>query len=98
MEETGEKVEHLRVTGGMAGNAFLNQKKCDITGKEILEPVHKEAELLGCAIIGACYLGKYDSFKEASRAMVNIEKIYEPNPENAAIYNSLFEKYTALRQ
>jgi xylulokinase len=98
MEETGEKVEHLRVTGGMAGNAFLNQKKSDITGKKILEPVYKEAELLGCAIIGACYLGKYESFREASCAMVNIEKIYEPNQENAAIYNSLFEKYIAQRQ
>jgi xylulokinase len=98
MEETGENVEHLRVTGGMAGNSFLNQKKADITGKEILEPVYKEAELLGCAVIGACYLGKYGSFKEAVNAMVNIEKHYEPNPENSCIYNSLFEEYIAQRQ
>jgi xylulokinase len=93
MEETGEKTKQLRVTGGLAECAYLNQIKADITGKEILEPVQKEAELLGLAIIGSCFLKKFASFAEASSAMVRIEKTYTPNPEYASLYDELFGRY-----
>jgi len=97
MEESGERVEQLRVTGGLAGCPYLNQIKADITGREILEPFHKEAELLGLAAIGACALGKYSSFAEASAAMFRIEKRYSPNPQNAALYDELFIEYRKCR-
>jgi xylulokinase len=97
MEESGEKVKQLRVTGGIAGNAFFNQIKADITGIEILEPVQKEGELLGLAVIGSCFLGKYPSFGEASSAMVRIDTHYEPNQKNAGLYNEIFEKYRKSR-
>jgi len=97
MEESGGKVEQLRVTGRMAGNAFFNQIKADITGIEILEPVQKEGELLGLAVIGSCFLEKYSSFGEASSKMVRIDKHYVPNPKNTSLYNELFEKYRASR-
>jgi xylulokinase len=79
MEEAGAKVEQLRVTGHLAACAYLNQIKADITGKEVLEPVYKESELLGLAIIGSCYMGKYGSYAEAIEKLVKIEKIYNPN-------------------
>jgi len=93
MEETGETAGELRVTGGMADNGFFNQMKADITGKKILQPLQKEAELLGLAVIGACSLGRFSSFAEASSAMVRIEKTYEPNPKHAALYDELFNEY-----
>jgi xylulokinase len=96
MEESGEKTVELRVTGGMADNNFLNQIKADITGKKILQPLQKEAELLGLAVIGACFLGKFSSFIEASSAMVRVEKTYEPNLKNAALYDELFGEYKKL--
>jgi len=74
----------------------LNRIKADITGIEIFEGVHKEGELLGLAVIGACFLGKYSSFAEASSAMVKIEKHYEPNIKNAQVYNQLFNEYKAI--
>jgi len=93
MEENGARVGQLRVTGRLAGIESLNQIKADITGKQILTPVHKETELLGLAIIGLCYLGKFASLAEASSAMVKIEKTYEPDPKNASVYNELFIEY-----
>jgi len=93
MEESGEKAAHLHVTGGLAGCQTLNQIKADITGLEVLEGVHKEAELLGLAIIGVCSLGKYSSYVEASGALCRIEKRYEPNHVNEALYNEMFEEY-----
>jgi xylulokinase len=97
MEESGERTEQLRVTGGLAGCAYLNQLKADITGREITEPVHKEAELLGLAAIGACSLGKYSSFAEASASMFRAEKRYSPNPQNTALYDELFFEYRKSR-
>ncbi|MDR0322077.1 MAG: hypothetical protein LBI28_11285 [Treponema sp.] len=93
MESSGEKIKDLRVTGGLAGCSLLNQIKADITGKEVLEGVHKEAELLGAFIIGACFLGKFGSYAEGSSAMCRVEKHYEPNMGNAALYNNLFNVY-----
>jgi xylulokinase len=93
MEENGACAKQLRVTGRLAGIESLNQIKADITGKEILVPVQKETELLGLAITGSCFMGKFASFAEASSAMVQIEKKYEPNLENAEIYNRLFLEY-----
>ena len=97
MESSGEKINQLHVTGKLSGCKVLNQLKADITGKEILEGPYKEAELLGLAVIGSCFKGKYSSFKEASSALVKIEKHYEPNPKNTELYNDLFEKYIKKR-
>jgi len=97
MEEAGERAGQLRVTGGLAGCPRLNQIKADVTGREVLEPVHKEAELLGLAAIGACFLGKFSSFAEASSAMFRIEKLYSPDPKNTALYDELFFEYRKCR-
>ena len=98
MEDAGACAKQLRVTGGLAASEKLNQIKADITGREVLQPVQKEAELLGLAVIGSCFLGKFSSFAEASSAIVRIEKHYEPNPENAAFYDELFNKYKEMKK
>jgi xylulokinase len=94
MKESGAQLDELRVTGGLADCRELNQIKADITGLKVLAPVQKETELLGLAAIGACFLGKFKSFKEASNTMVRIEKHYEPNKKNESLYNSLFDMYS----
>jgi len=97
MEETGVKAKQLKVTGRLAGCSILNQIKADITGIEIIEGVYKEAELLGLAIIGSCFLGKFASFAEASSAFYRIERTFKPNPSNADLYNNLFCEYKNIR-
>jgi xylulokinase len=97
MEESGEKASHLRVTGGLAVHEELNQIKADITGKEILELECEDAEQLGLAIIGSCAKGKHASYAEACSAMVKIKRHYEPNLKNKDLYDTLFEKYIAVR-
>jgi xylulokinase len=97
MEENGGYIKHLRVTGGMAANGYFNQLKADICGKEIVELKHKEAELLGLAAIGSCFLGKYKSFAEAACSMVKIERRYEPDSRNENIYSRLYSEYIESR-
>jgi xylulokinase len=93
MEEAGAAVRELRVSGGAAGSVFLNRLKADITGRDTLVPAQKEAELLGLAITGACVLGRYASAGEAVSALVRVERRWEPDRKNAALYDELFRKY-----
>ena len=89
---------YMRVTGGLAGCSYLNQIKADITGLEIIEGVHKEAELSGLAMIGSCYLGKFNSYKEASCAFYRIERTYEPKLNNKSFYDEMFYKYLSMKK
>jgi xylulokinase len=93
MEESGAAARQLRLTGALAGNAYLNRIKADITGLPALEPVYKETELLGLAIIGCCFKGKFASFSEAGAKMVQIEREFEPNKTNFNVYNENFYLY-----
>ena len=93
MNEAGGEANQLRVTGRLSGCSYLNQLKSDITGLEILEGVHKDAELLGLAIIGACSLGRFSSYKEASASLCRIERRYEPDVKNKELYDQSFMEY-----
>jgi len=78
MENAGEETLHIHVTGGLSNCEPLNQMKADITGIEVLEGVHKEAELLGLVMIGSCFKGEFASLKEASEALYTVKKRYLP--------------------
>jgi xylulokinase len=97
MEEAGAALEELRTAGAASGSGLLNRIKADVTGKPILVPRHKEAELLGLAIIGSRAMGKYASFTEAARTLVQVEKTYLPDGNNAALYDEMFKKYIKMR-
>ncbi|GHU97380.1 xylulokinase [Spirochaetia bacterium] len=104
MEEAGANVGELRVTGGPAESAFLNQLKADISRRPVLLPGLPEhqaklpAELLGLGVIGAAAMGKYPSFGEAAEAFVGIEKTFTPNPDTASVYEDRFGGYRSLYQ
>jgi xylulokinase len=100
MEECGAKsmdggavVRELRVTGRPGESDFLNQLKADITGRDVLVPVQRDAELLGLAALGAVSLGKYGSAGEASAAMVRVRRVYHGDEKKTARYDGLFAAY-----
>ncbi|GHV42665.1 xylulokinase [Spirochaetia bacterium] len=102
MEECGAELRELRVSGHPGESDFLNQLKADITGKDVLAPVQKDAELAGLAALGAVALGTYSSAGEAASAMVKIRRVYHGDEKKAALYEGLFaqyrETYRALKQ
>jgi len=93
MEKSGAVIDELRMAGSLSESDLLNQIKADIIKKPVLVPAHKEAELMGLAIIGSCALGKYASFAEAASALVKIDKEFLPDAKNAALYDELFGEY-----
>jgi xylulokinase len=98
MEERGAPVRDLRVTGGPAESPFLNQLKADVSGRPVLLPVQRDAELLGLAVIGAYAQGRYASMKEAAGALVRIEKTFYPNESAGPLYENRFGMYRELYQ
>jgi xylulokinase len=96
MREAGAPVRNLRVSGGPAASAFLNQLKADVSGCEVLAPVEKDAELPGLAALGAAALGKYASAAEAAAALVKIGRTFHPNEKKAPLYERLFAGYRDL--
>jgi len=97
MEKDGAVIEELRVAGSLSKSDLLNQIKADITKKPVFVPCHKEAVLMGLAIIGSYALGKYSSFAEAASALVKIDKEFLPDAKNAALYDELFGEYLNIQ-
>ncbi|GHU71850.1 xylulokinase [Spirochaetia bacterium] len=95
IEECGAPVRELRVSGRPGGSDFLNQLKADISGRDVLVPAIRDAELVGLAALGATALGLYASAGEAAAAMVNIDRIFHADEKKAPLYEGLFAEYRA---
>jgi L-ribulokinase len=57
----------------------------------------EQAVALGSAMAAATVAGVYPTVEEAQKTMGSgFEKTYRPNPENARMYQKLYEKYSRL--
>jgi FGGY-family pentulose kinase len=94
----GLNVERVFIGGGGAKSALWLQIHADI----LKQPVHlaRESEVcaLGSAMAAAVAAGIYPDFEQSARAMVTIERLVEPNPANASVYDDLFGRYVDLYQ
>jgi FGGY-family pentulose kinase len=92
----GLQIQRIFLGGGGARSALWLQIHADI----LKQPVHltRESEscALGSAMTAAIAAGFYRDFDDAARAMVAIEKVVEPNRENAGVYDELFGRYVDL--
>ncbi len=89
----GFTCDNFRIIGGGALDDGWMQIIADITGKNfavVKDP--RNAGAVGVAVVALIGLGELPGF-DAARDFVRIEKRYKPNPENKAIYDSLFEDY-----
>ena len=72
---------------------------CQILADVLQIPVHtrvvKEATALGAAICAGVGIGLYPSFEEAVDRLVQEDKIYLPDPQNAAVYQDLYARWLA---
>ena len=86
----------IRTFGGPTKSPKWLQLKADISGKKIEVPAVAEASALGAAILAGTATGVYNSYEEAIKAAVKIEKTYLPRPEIHQIYRRRHETYRRL--
>ena len=73
------------------------QVLADVLNMEIKIVRAEQACALGAAMCAATVSGIYPTIKEAQKAMGSgFEKIVKPNPDNAAKYDKLYNKYSEL--
>lgn len=92
-EATGNEPDSLIFAGGASKSPLWSQIVADVTGKPVKVPVVKEATALGAAILAGYGVGIYSSIEEGVEKTVKWDREYTPNPENAKVYEELYENW-----
>lgn len=103
-EKAGIPVESLVLGGGIPGkNRTLVQIYADVCNRSIRIAENDNASAMGAAILGAAAapaeVSGYHDLKEAVKKLGKTRaETYYPNPENADVYNELYQEYKLLHE
>jgi len=86
------KIHQLRISGGGSSSEAICQITADIFNLPVSRIQTNESTSLGAALAVFVALGEFKSIEEATENMIHVVKTYEPNKENAEIYDKLFRK------
>jgi xylulokinase len=96
MAEAGIDIEEYRVTGGGARSDAWLQIKADILGKPLVRPRIAEASALGAAILAGVGSRVYESAEQAVQALVQVDRVFEPDMRRHRLYDERFARYSLL--
>ncbi len=91
-KKTGVPLTELRVSGGGSQSDAALQLTADIFRLPASRPHVYETSGLGAAIDCAVGLGLHANFPTAVREMTRVERTFEPDATNAALYDELYEQ------
>jgi L-ribulokinase len=96
-ETSGVTVSELVVAGGLTKNALLMQIYTDVLRLPLNVISSSQGSALGSAIHAAVAVGAYPDIPAAARVMGGVQRsVYQPNEEDAQVYDALFAEYTKL--
>jgi glycerol kinase len=79
-EDSGIKLNQIRVDGGAVANDFLMQFQSDIMGSKVVRPMVRESTALGAAMLAGLAVGYWNSQEELADKK-EIERIFSPELE-----------------
>jgi len=94
--EEGVPVTRIRAVGGGSRSQWWTQIKSDLTNRPIEVVKTEEAGTLGAAILAGAAIGIYKDLNSVSESFSGTSKIYEPNPDRAALHKERLEAYCSL--
>lgn len=86
------------VAGGTVRSERQAQLRADVLGRAIEVPDDPDVTLLGAAILASLGGGIHRSVEAAWSAMASATRVYEPDPERAASYDRVFDRWLAVRE
>ncbi|MCD9874357.1 ribulokinase [Streptomyces guryensis] len=96
-ETSGVPVDELIIAGGLTKNALLMQIYADVTRRPLGVIGSTQGPALGAAMHAAVAAGAYPDIQAAARCMGKADRgVYQPDPERAAAYDSLYAEYRLL--
>lgn len=98
IEETGMKVNSIRLSGGLARLNLISQIKADITGREVLVLSEFETTATGAAMIALFGQKVYTSLEEAAEQFAKVRMIIRPDNKNHLKYQELYGLYKETYQ
>ena len=98
VREYGVPVDQVITCGGLAVKSpFLMQIYADILGMPMTVSASDQTCALGAALFGAVAAGAFADVGSAQAKLCRIrERVYQPIPENVAVYRELFALYRQL--
>jgi sugar (pentulose or hexulose) kinase len=91
------KINQVRVSGGGSQSDQAMQITADVFNLPAIRPNTFETSGLGAAIDCAVGMGIYPDFPTAVSEMTGLGRIFEPNPQNVALYDALYRRvYTKM--
>jgi xylulokinase len=91
----GRRLDGLRLFGGGAVSDLWCQIHADVmdrTIERVADPVH--TNLRGAALLAALALGALR--REEVRDLVAVDRVFEPDPRNRAVYDRLYAEFPRL--
>lgn len=82
-QDSGIKLQNLKVDGGAVANNFLMQFQADILGVNVLRPVVTETTALGAAYLAGLAVGYWKDIDEISNKW-KVNRVFEPEMEEKA--------------
>ncbi len=88
-KELGKDIHSLIISGGGSNSDLMMQIFADIFHLPTRRNVMNGSAAMGAAINAAVGVGAYSSYEEAVEHMVNVQDVFYPDPERAALYERL---------
>ena len=95
MVENGIDIDSIRIIGGATKSDIWNQIQADMYQKCCETLNVTDSAVMGAAIMAGVAIGIFHSIPQASESMIRVRKRYEPIPQNAAVYNEMYDIYCA---
>jgi xylulokinase len=95
-QQAGVSFSEIRSVGGGARSALWNQIKADVLGLPILLPQTGVGAAFGAAVLAGMGLGLYPDVRHSLHDMVRIEACCEPNWQNHALYQELYQVFRGI--
>ncbi len=96
LPSAGIRIDDFRAVGGGSKSDAWVQLSADIFGTTFVRPRVTEAGTLGAAILAGVGAGVFQSVEEGVRAMVSLDRTFEPDPARHRAYAGRYAQYRKL--
>ena len=91
-------VKEIRVTGGPAESAFLNQLKADVLQIPVVTTVCSDPDLMGLAVLCYTAMGDFENIKKCCKTLVKVKEVFIPDESKNELYEAGYKKFKKIYQ
>ncbi|MCC8181284.1 MAG: hypothetical protein LIP23_10315, partial [Planctomycetes bacterium] len=98
MYRYGARAEVIHILGGPTKSPFWNQLQANIYNRPVQTLKVSDAAVAGAAVFAGVGCGVYKDIRAGVEVLVKEDRVYEPEPEAAAVYDEVYQIYCTAYQ